>query len=318
MRKMGGLRKHMPATYWTFLVATLALAGMPFFAGFFSKDEILGKVFAAGAGNLHGHGTAYLVLWGLGVTGAFLTAFYMFRAVYMTFHGEFRGGSAPGFTPGGRGGHGGAFVPGGAGDGHEAPPNHDDQAHHLHESPGLMVWPLRILAAGSVLVGFVGIGKAVTLNVDLNWFEHFLHPVAPGVEIEGAHLGLGVEWLLIGLSVGVAVGGILLAKRFYFGPEAGTRPARLAEAMPGLYRTLVNKYYVDEGYDRFIVRPLNTIAYGLWKGLDTVVIDGTLVSLAFFTEITGDLLRFVQTGNVRNYALMVLGGAVAAAAWLLL
>ncbi len=318
MRKMGGLRKHMPATYWTFLVATLALAGIPIFAGFFSKDEILGKVFAAGAGNLHGHGTAYLVLWGLGVTGAFLTAFYMFRAVYMTFHGEFRGGSAPGFTPGGRGGHGGAFVPGGAGDGHEAPPNHDDQAHHLHESPGLMVWPLRILAAGSVLVGFVGIGKAVTLNVDLNWFEHFLHPVAPGVEIEGAHLGLGVEWLLIGLSVGVAVGGILLAKRFYFGPEAGTRPARLAEAMPGLYRTLVNKYYVDEGYDRFIVRPLNTIAYGLWKGLDTVVIDGTLVSLAFFTEITGDLLRFVQTGNVRNYALMVLGGAVAAAAWLLL
>ncbi|HNX50569.1 MAG TPA: NADH-quinone oxidoreductase subunit L [Thermoanaerobaculaceae bacterium] len=287
MRKMGGLKKHMPATYWTFLVATLALAGIPFFAGFFSKDEILARVFAAGAGNLHGFGTAYLVLWGLGVIGAFLTAFYMFRAVYMTFHGEFKGG-------------------------HEA-------EHHLHESPGLMVWPLRILAVGSIVVGFLGVSKAMVFNFgDPNWFEPFLHPVAPAVEVEGAHVGLGIEWMLIALSVGVAVAGIWLARRFYFGPEAGQRPARLAASMPGLYAAVANKYYVDEGYDRAIVQPVNKVAYALWKGLDTVVIDGTLVSLAFFTEITGDLLRFLQTGNVRNYSLMVLAGAVAAAAWLLL
>ncbi|MGV8041094.1 MAG: NADH-quinone oxidoreductase subunit L [Thermoanaerobaculaceae bacterium] len=286
MRKMGGLRHHMKATYWTFLVATLALAGIPVFAGFFSKDEILAKVFAAGAGNLHGYGTVYLVLWGLGVAGAFLTAFYMFRAVYMTFHGKFRG-------------------------------THE-QEHHLHESPGVMVWPLRILAAGSVVVGFVGVSKVLVLNwFDPNWFEHFLHPVAPAVEA-AHHASLGVEWGLIALSVGVAVAGIWLARRFYFGAEAGAIPARFAAAWPRLYRTVANRYWVDEVYDAAIVRPTNRLAWWLWKGLDTVVIDGVLVSLAFFTEIAGDLLRFVQTGNVRNYALMVLLGAVAAAAWLLL
>ncbi|HPC83883.1 MAG TPA: NADH-quinone oxidoreductase subunit L [Thermoanaerobaculaceae bacterium] len=283
MRKMGGLRHHMKATYWTFLVATLALAGIPVFAGFFSKDEILAKVFAAGAGNLHGYGKVYLVLWGLGVAGAFLTAFYMFRAVYMTFFGSFRGGP--------------------------------EAEHHLHESPGVMVWPLRILAAGSVVVGFVGIGF---FGPRFNLFERFLHPVAPGVEVEGWHAGPALEVGLIALSVGVAVAGILLARRFYFGPDAGAIPARLATAWPRLYRTVANKYWVDEGYDAAIVRPTNRLAWWLWKGLDTVVIDGVLVSLAFFTEIAGDLLRFVQTGNVRNYALMVLGGAVAAAAWLLL
>ena len=175
---MGGLRKHMPTTYWTFLVATLALAGIPFFAGFFSKDEILGKVFAAGAGNLHGFGTAYLVLWVLGVAGAFLTAFYMFRLVYMTFHGEFRGtlrdgtcfrrarGARGGIRAGWRGGE--ARRPPAARAGAPSP--------RVTEPDDV---PLRILAVGSVLVGLVGIGKAVTFNVDLNWFEHFLHPVAP-------------------------------------------------------------------------------------------------------------------------------------------
>ncbi len=286
MRRMGGLKKHMPTTYWTFVVATLALAGIPVFAGFFSKDEILGKVFAAGAGDLHGYGTVYLVLWGLGVCGAFLTAFYMFRLVHMTFHGEFRGG-------------------------HEA-------AHHLHESPGTMTWPLRILAAGSVAIGFVGVGKALTFNVDLNWFEHFLHPVAPGVEIEGHHLSLGVEWGLIALSVGVAAFGIWLATRFYHGPTALEVPSRVAQSWPRAYAAVANKYYVDELYDAAVVRPLEKLARFSWKGLDTVAIDGTINASAWFTEITGDLLRFVQTGNIRNYGLMILAGAVAATAWLLL
>ncbi|NLH10478.1 MAG: hypothetical protein GX464_03920 [Holophagae bacterium] len=152
---------------------------------------------------------------------------------------------------------------------------------------------------------------------DSNWFEHLLHPVAPAVTV-GHHVSLGVEWGLIVLSVGVAGAGIWLAKRFYFGPEAGAVPARVAAAWPRLYRTVANKYWVDEIYDATVVRPTNRLAWWLWKGLDTVVIDGVLVSLAFFTEIAGDLLRFVQTGNVRNYALMVLGGAILAAAWLLL
>jgi len=282
MRAMGGLRKHLPTTYWTFLVATLALAGIPVFAGFFSKDEILGKVFAAGYGDLNGYGKVYLLLWVLGLAGAFLTAFYMFRVVYMTFFGEFRG------TP--------------------------EQAHHLHESPGSMTWPLTILGAGSILAGFLGMGM---FGPGANLAERLLHGVAPSVEVEAAP-GAGIEWGLIALSVAVAVGGILLAKRFYLGPEAGVRPRRLAQRFPHAYATVANKYYVDEAYDRAIVRPLAAAAHFSWKGIDTVLIDGTLNACAFLTEIAGDLLRFVQTGNVRNYGLLVLAGALAAALWLLL
>jgi NADH-quinone oxidoreductase subunit L len=283
MRKMGGLKRHMPTTYWTFVVATLALAGIPPLAGFFSKDEILAKVFGAGAGNLNGYGTAYLVLWGLGLAGAFVTAFYMFRAVHMTFHGEFRGG-------------------------HEA-------EHHLHESPRSMTVPLQVLAAGSAVVGVLGVGM---FGAEHNWFEGLLHPVAATVEVEGYQTSAGVEWLLIALSVGVALAGIALATRWYFGPEAFARPARFAERFPTLVRTVANKYYVDEAYNRVIVRPLASVARFSWKGIDTVAIDGTLNACAFFTEIAGDLLRFLQTGNVRNYGLLVLAGALAAAAWLLL
>ena len=283
MRKMGGLKKHMPTTYWTFVVATLALAGIPPLAGFFSKDEILAKVYGAGAGNLHSFGTAYLALWGLGVVGAFVTAFYMFRAVHMTFHGEFRGG-------------------------HEA-------EHHLHESPRSMTVPLQVLAVGSVVVGFAGMG---IFGAQHNWFEGLLHRVAPGVEVEGYPTSAGIEWLLIALSVGVAVGGILLATRWYFGPEAFVRPTRFAERFPRLVTTVANKYYVDEAYDRAVVKPLASVARFSWKGIDTIAIDGTLNACAFFTEIAGDLLRFLQTGNVRNYGLLVLAGALAAALWLLL
>ncbi|MCU0293175.1 MAG: hypothetical protein MUF10_14475, partial [Thermoanaerobaculaceae bacterium] len=201
-----------------------------------------------------------------------------------------------------------------------------------------------ILAAGSVLVGFVGIGKAVTLNVDLNWFEHFLHPVAPGVEIEGAHLGLGVEWLLIALSVGVAVGGILLARRFYFGPKAGETPARLAESMPGLYAAVANKYYVDEIYDATVISGTMRLARGSWE-LDARVIDGIVNGTALGTRGSSFLsglfdlhvvdglvnwvagaydwasrrLRRMQWGVVQGYALVMMVGFVlvlAAALWL--
>ncbi|MFZ5803605.1 MAG: NADH-quinone oxidoreductase subunit L [Acidobacteriota bacterium] len=284
MRKMGGLKRHLPTTYWTFLVATLALAGIPVFSGFFSKDEILGRVFAAGMGDLNGYGKVYLALWVLGVVGAFLTAFYMFRAVHMTFSGEFRG------TP--------------------------EQEHHLHEAPPSMAWPLRILGVGSVVVGFVGVGKALTFGADVNLFEHFLHDTAPVVEV--GHVGLGLEWALILLSVGVAVLGIYLATRFYTGEQAFAVPRSFAERFPRLYQLVANKYYVDELYGAAIVKPLERTSYFAWKGIDTVAIDGTLNALAFFTEITGDFLRFFQTGNVRNYALWILAGAAALAAWLML
>jgi len=335
MRRMGGLKKQLPTTYWTFVVATLALAGIPIFAGFFSKDEILGKVFAAGAADLGGFGRVYLGLWALGVAGAFLTAFYMFRAVYMTFHGTFRGAQgAPGFTSGAHGGPGGAFVPGGGEERHDAPPNQIDQAHHLHESPGSMTWPLRILAVGSIVVGFVGVGKAVTLNVDLNWFEHFLEPVAPAVEL-AHHASLGIEWTLIALSVAVALAGILLARRFYFGEQAFTRPDRFAAANPTLYNLVANKYYVDELYDATAVAGTMKLAQGSWE-FDALVVDGAVngtrhvtVGTSFFSGLF-DLnvvdgavnllariygawsraLRRVQWGVVQGYALVMAMGFV--------
>ncbi|MGC8916982.1 MAG: NADH-quinone oxidoreductase subunit L, partial [Thermoanaerobaculum sp.] len=215
---------------------------------------------------------------------AFLTAFYMFRAVHMTFSGEFRGSG--------------------------------EQAHHLHEAPPSMAWPLRILGVGSVVVGFVGVGRALSFGADINVFEHFLHEVAPVVEV--GHVSLALEWGLILLSVGVAALGIDLATRFYTGEQAFAVPKSFAQRFPRLYQLVANKYYVDELYAATVVKPLEKTSYFAWKGLDTVAIDGTLNALAFFTELAGDFLRFLQTGNVRNYALWVLAGAAALAAWLAL
>ncbi len=285
MRKMGGLRKHMPITYWTFVVATLAIAGIPLFAGFFSKDEILAKAFAAGYTDLNGFSTVYSVLWVLAVAGAFMTAFYMFRAVYMTFHGEFRGG-------------------------HEA-------EHHLHESPPSMTAPLIILGAlsvvGGILIGFPG---QLLHRPELNRIEHFLHPVmAPLAAAHGAsgHAGqaahgvsLSTEWVLVITSVLVAVAGWMVARRFYLGDQAFAPPQRLAERFPFVHKLLLNKYWVDELYDAVVVRPFFGLARVLWKVVDVVIIDTVCVNgSAFAVELTGDFLRFLQTGNVRNYALSV-------------
>ena len=167
--------------------------------GSLSKDEILGKVFAAGAGNLNGFGSVYLVLWVLGLAGAFMTAFYMFRAVYMTFHGEFRG-------------------------------THE-QRHHLHESPKSMTVPLVILALGSVVAGFLGIGKALSFNLDINAFEHFLHPISPALEVEHAP-ALATEWVLILISVAVAVAGILLGPEVLLRARGVPAPASPRRTLP--------------------------------------------------------------------------------------
>jgi NADH-quinone oxidoreductase subunit L len=311
MRKMGGLKTHMRTTYWTFLAATLALSGIPIFAGFFSKDEILGKAFGAGMGNLGGFGSVYYVLWGMGVAAAFLTAFYMFRAVYMTFHGTFRGTA--------------------------------EQAHHLHESPGSMTWPLRILGVGSIAAGFVGIGTALTLGHDVNWFEHLVGAVAPGVELE-RHASLGTEWALILISITIAVSGLLLARRFYFGPRAGQAPARLVHAIPFAYNVVANKFYVDEAYNATVVAGTVKLARASWEfdarvidgtvngarhvtvgtsffsGLfDLNVVDGAVNLLAWLYKVWSGGLRRLQRGVVQSYALVMALGfllMVAAALWL--
>jgi len=290
MRQMGGLKKYMPTTYWTFLVATIAIAGIVPFAGFFSKDAILASAFAAGHHDLNGFGGAYYLLWVLGLVGAAMTAFYMFRLVYMTFHGEFRGG--------------------------------DEAEHHLHESPWTMTLPLQVLAVLSILGGFLGIPGVVFHHPEWNLIDRFLKPIVLPISHHGAehgghaeaHLSVGLEVGLMVLSLAVAGFGIWLARRFYFGAEAGQRPRRLAERYAFAHRLLLNKYYVDELYDATVIRPIHRLALFCWKVIDVWVIDGLVNFSAFATELTGTMLRFVQTGNVRNYALYVAMGVLALAA----
>src|SRR5262249_10663659 len=226
IRRMGGLKSKLPVTYGTFLIATLAIAGFPALAGFFSKDAILAGVFEAGRP----------ILFGIGLFTAGLTAFYMFRLVSLTFYGEFRGTA--------------------------------EQEHHLHESPGTMTGPLVVLAALSIVGGFVGL--PAVFGEGGNRIEKFLGPIFLPLGAEGAgaaaHEGLShsAEWLLIGVSVAVAVFGILLALNWYAKNE-GRTPARIAAAFPNLYSLVADKFRIDELYDALFVRPFKWLCRVLWK-----------------------------------------------------
>jgi NADH-quinone oxidoreductase subunit L len=281
MRRMGGLKKRLPVTYWTFLVATLAISGIPPLAGFFSKDEIL----AAAAG--HGQWLLYAV----GLATAGLTACYMFRAVFLTFHGEFRGT--------------------------------EEERHHLHESPPVMTVPLVILAVGAAVVGFLGIPAVFPhlfgVEADWSWIGRFLEPSYFEVAAaEPHHLGPGAEIGFMLLAVLVAAAGIGLAWRFYGGDRGLDEGRRTAARFPGVHRVLVNKYYVDELYDLGVVRPLRGLSRFFWRVVDGRVIDGTIHLGAYLTELAGDLGRLTTTGNVRNYALYFFLGLVVLLTWVLL
>ncbi|HEX7184855.1 MAG TPA: NADH-quinone oxidoreductase subunit L [Thermoanaerobaculia bacterium] len=271
MRQMGGLKKALPQTYWTFLIGCLAIAGIFPFAGFFSKDEILHA--AAGRGQW--------VLYLVGLFTAGLTAFYMFRAFFLTFHGRFRG-------------------------------THE-QEHHLHESPAVMTIPLWILAVGAITSGWVG------LPGDLNWLHHFLGHVVRRPAGQGEPAEHHVSAFLLGLiALAVAGAAIYLAYRFYGGDRGLEKGRTWAQRYPAIHRLLANKYYVDEIYDRLIVRPLAFLSGFFWKGVDTRVIDGAIHTGAAATEIAGDVGRLSTTGNVRNYALYFFAGVILLFVWLIL
>ena len=271
MRRMGGLGRRLPVTYRTFVVATLALAGIPPLAGFFSKDAILTGVFAA-------HHT---FLFGIGLLTAGLTAFYMFRLVSLTFAGEFRG------TP--------------------------EAAAHIHEAPASMTLPLVVLAFLSAVAGFLGMPEV--FGEHANRISAFLQPVFPRIGLASAEaaehaLTAATEWLLIGASVAVAVVGILVAWNWY-AKRRGEPAERAAASFPALYRLVVEKFRIDDLYDALFVKPFAWLARMLWKVVDVLIIDGILNAGAFIVELIGDVLRFLQTGNVRNYALTFLIGIVA-------
>jgi NADH-quinone oxidoreductase subunit L len=280
MRKMGGLRTYMPWTFATMGIATLAIAGIPPLAGFWSKDEILWKAFGASP-----------VYWVIGVITAFVTSFYMFRLMYMTFGGEYRG------------------APVQAAHGHDAHGHNDDAHGHghgePHESRWVMLGPLVVLAVLSIVGGFVGYK---------NHFEHFLAPVfqsASEIAQEAPEAGSGtLEYLLMAVSISVAGLGWFLAYFLYsLRPQL---PARIAASLGGLYQAVAHKYYIDELYSVLFIKPLIEGSTDiLWHGVDQGAIDATVNNTASAARHVSDEVRHMQSGNLRSYAGWVAaGGAV--------
>ncbi|HEY3093287.1 MAG TPA: NADH-quinone oxidoreductase subunit L [Vicinamibacterales bacterium] len=292
IRNMGGLKAGLPITYWTFLIGSLAIAGVPFLAGFFSKDEILYETFA------HGH----VILWTVGILTSLLTATYMFRLVFLTFHGDRRhDASAP------------AHVEEEEPAAHHAPAHHAPP-NHLHDAPPAMALALLVLALGSVLAGYIGVPHALGGSNALGaWLapsfaargattlaEAQVGQVGEPGEAVGAG-GEGLELSLMVVSSIVALTGIGLAafvwlKRREIADKAAT-------TFPGLYRLLLNKYYVDEIYDATVVQPIRIVSQeGLWRGVDVHIIDGAVNGTASIVDGSSSLLRRLQSGSVRTYA----------------
>ncbi len=281
MRKMGGLRKYMPVTFYTMSIATFTIAGFPPLAAYFSKDEILWKAYSSPNGSW--------IYWLIGVITAFLTSFYMFRLWFLTFFGDYRGEAAD--------------------DAHSAHGHSDDHGHghEPHESPWVMLGPLVVLAILSVVGGWVGIGDR---------FEHFLAPVFQSGVVEAAHetageaSGGGSETTLMLISVSAALLGFLLAWFLYM--RRPQLPARIAASLGGLYGLVAHKYYIDELYRTLFVDPVidgsTTI---LWHGVDQGVIDAAVNESAHTAREMSDDARQMQSGNLRSYAgWIAAGGAV--------
>jgi NADH-quinone oxidoreductase subunit L len=302
LRRMGGLKQQLPVTYWTFLVGAIAIAGIPPFAGFFSKDEILYRTLSGG----------HAVLWIVGLVTSLLTATYMFRLVYLAFHGNRAADAVHTSAP--------------------ASPAH----HRLHDAPPAMAFALIALAIGSVLAGFVGVPHALGGS---NRIEQFLAPsfgpverpsatsaaelarpdvsALPGDvrstrlpegsdhEAEGETFELG----LIFISVAVGIAGIGIATFFFL----RNKPAadQLAVRFAGVNRTFANKYYVDEFYDAAVVRPVRILSeQGLWKVVDMRMIDGAVNGVGETISVGAQILRRAQTGSVRAYAASLFLGVV--------
>ena len=279
LRRMGGLKDQLPVTYWTFLVGAVAIAGVPGLAGFFSKDEILFHTFSSG----------HTLLWLVGLATSLLTAIYMFRLVFMAFHGS-RATHATDST-------------------HATDPTHaTDSTHptHLHDAPPSMALALVVLAAGSIVAGYVGLPYVLGGG---DWFARFLEP-SFHVEAHEAVGQAGVELTLMAVSTGVAIAGIALATYFFLRNRQAADA--VAARFAGVHRLLLNKYYVDEVYDATIVQPIRmTSEGGLWKVVDIRIIDGSVNGVARLVGSLGDGMRLMQTGSVRAYAASLFLGVVA-------
>ncbi|AXE19936.1 NADH-quinone oxidoreductase subunit L [Runella rosea] len=273
IRNMGGLRKHLPVTFWTFLIATLAISGIFPLSGFFSKDEILAHVFE------HNQ-----IMWGIGLFTSMMTAFYMFRLLFVTFFGEFRG-------------------------------THD-QKHHLHESPATMTIPLIILAVLSAAGGLLNIPHVLGGGESLSHFMAPLFELSKQVnpDLFEGHLEHSTEYILMGVSVGAAVLSILFAYNLFMSKKVVPAADKDVTGFP---KVLQNKYYVDEFYEAVFVNPmrkLSDVLYSFGEFLIDLVVNGT----GRLVQFLSGRLRLLQTGETGFYVFAMVLGILVILAWNLL
>ena len=312
IRNMGGLKKELPITFWTFVIGAVAIAGIPPLAGFFSKDEILFETFVEG----------HQILWVVGALTALLTATYMFRLVFLTFWGERRHDAPAAHDP-----HGHASDDS---HGHAPASSHGHgSGSHLHDAPPAMALALIVLAIGSVAAGWIGIPGN---NVLADW----LHPAFEAPRAAAAVAGKPaaaaepaaaegeaaaeshetLEFALMGVSTAIAVAGIWFAWMVWVKRRSIAENA--AREFGWLHRLLLNKYYVDEIYDATIVQPIRLASQeGLWRGFDVKVIDGAVNGAAAIVNTSATVMRRLQTGSVKTYAGSVFVGVVAILAYYL-
>lgn len=268
MRKMGGLKPHLKRTHLTFIIGTLAIAGIPPFAGFFSKDEILFEALVEGN----------ILYWFIGALAAFMTSFYMFRLLFMTFYGKSR------------------------------MDKHVEE--HVHESPKSMVTPLMILALLSLVGGFVGLPGLSAINKFLSPVFSSVHSSHLGEAVaEGAHsIDMNKVYIMMVVSTIIAVAGILLAYLLYMKkPEI---PGKIANSFKLIYTFVYNKFYVDEIYDVLFVNTTKKFSLFLWKIIDVRLIDGIVNGAAKVVDINASIFKITQTGYVRNYAFLIVFGGI--------
>jgi NADH-quinone oxidoreductase subunit L len=314
MRQMGGLRTKIPWTFWTMTAGTFAIAGIPPFAGFFSKDEILWRAYQAS-----------WVYWAIGLFTAFLTSFYMFRLWFLTFFGEYRGAAE---NSSDHAAHNLTHI--------DATAQHGHGHGGIHESPRVMVIPLVVLAVLSVIGGWIGVPASLGGN---NRFEKFLAPVfhstAPSLNaLNAEHQAAGeqapaekeaegpepqtrrsTELIFTGISVLAGLIGFALAWLLYYrNPQL---PQQIASSLGGFYQAVVHKYYVDELYATLFVKPLIAgSALILWHGIDQDVIDATVDNGAHGANEVSDSIRHMQSGNLRSYAGWIAAGAAVVIAYM--
>mgnify|MGYP001545766808 FL=1 len=289
IRLMGGLRHSMPTTFRTFWIGTLAIAGIPPLAGFFSKDEILMHTFSMGVGEFAG--PLYMVLWAVGMGTAFLTAFYMVRLTATTFHGESRLDAA---------------LPG--------------ASSAFHESPRTMTFPLWKLAIGSIIIGWIGLPNFVVES--LTGQEAHIHLLKEWIYAQAADLKVtlsyATEWALLAGSIVVATMGVFVGWRSYGNGQWEETDNMLQERFGELYNTFREKYLLDEFYEKVVGQPVQWISKNILEPVDRIGIGGIVAFFGATTRVSGGVLRILQAGLITNYAVFILLGVLFVLAMMIL